>query len=89
MKQVIFLHETSINLIATPSHHSSQLEKQIMSSTPAKPERDPEGSKQSAVQDELMYRPLVDIAVELRRLREENERLRVDKQRLDALLPVS
>lgn len=60
-----------------------------MPSTTTKPEPDPEVTKQSAVQDELMYRPLVDIAVELRRLREENERLREDKQHLDALLPVS
>lgn len=57
-----------------------------MSSTTAKPEGDPEVAKQS---DELMYRPLVDIAAELRQLREENERLLEDKHRLDELLPVS
>lgn len=60
-----------------------------MSSTTAKPEGDPEVAKQSAVQDDLMYRPLVDIAAELRQLREENERLLEDKHRLDELLPVS
>lgn len=68
---------------------SSPIAGSVQSTTKPERDRESEGSKQSAVQEELMHRPLVDIAVELRRLREENELLRVEKQRLDALLPVS
>ncbi|OJT03035.1 hypothetical protein TRAPUB_6378 [Trametes pubescens] len=68
---------------------SSPIAGSVQSTTKPERDRESEGSKQSAVQEELMHRPLVDIAVELRRLREENELLRVEKQRLDALLPVT